>query len=510
MSNLTPKDGRMRAASWRAAKWALLAGLTAGPISCATNPATGKREISLVSESQEIQMGQEYAQQIVKSMGVYDDKKVQDYVSRLGMGMAAQSERPKLPWAFYVMDDPTVNAFALPGGSIFITRGILTHMNNEAELVGVLGHEIGHVTARHSVQQMTRQQIAQIGLGVGSIVSSDIAQYAGLASQGLGVLFLKYGRDAESQSDELGFKYMVRDGYDPRGMATMFETLERVSKLEGAGDIPEWSSTHPNPGNRVQATMARVDTLSVPLSKLTTKRDEYLPIVAGMTYGEDPRQGYIEGNTFYHPGLRFKMELPAGWQSQNTPEALAAVSPEQDAMVRLTAPGKGTPGEAAKQFSGQEGVKSGQVSSAPVNGLPAATSQFEAQTEQGAVQGVVAFIQYGDLTYQILGYTPAGKLQAYDKTFRSTINSFSELKDSARLAVQPFKVELVKVDREMTIAEFNGKYPSTIPVERVAAVNGFDTPSDRIPAGTTIKRIIGGQGAPAPKKAAPADTTSGG
>ena len=303
----------MRAASWRAAGWALLAGLTAGPSSCARNPATGKNEISLVSESQEIQMGQEYAQQIVRSMGVYDDKKVQDYVSRLGMAIAAKSERPQLPWAFYVMDDPTVNAFALPGGSIFITRGILTHMNNEAELVGVLGHEIGHVTARHSVQQMTRQQIAQIGLGVGSIISSDVAQYAGLASQGLGVLFLKYGRDAESQSDQLGFKYMVRDGYDPRAMATMFQTLQRVSKLEGAGDIPEWASTHPDPGNRVEATMKRVDTLSVPVIEAPRrKREEYLPVVAGMTYGEDPRQGYIEGNTFYHPGLRFKLELPAG------------------------------------------------------------------------------------------------------------------------------------------------------------------------------------------------------
>ena len=500
----------MRAASWRAAGWALLVGLAAGPSSCARNPATGKNEISLVSESQEIQMGQEYAQQIVKSMGVYDDKKVQDYVSRLGLGMAAKSERPKLPWAFYVMDDPTVNAFALPGGSIFITRGILTHMNNEAELVGVLGHEIGHVTARHSVQQMTRQQIAQIGLGVGSIISSDVAQYAGLAAQGLGVLFLKYGRDAESQSDQLGFKYMVRDGYDPRSMATMFETLARVSKLEGAGDIPEWASTHPDPGNRVQATMDRVDTLSVPLTKLTTKREEYLPIVAGMPYGEDPRQGYIDGNTFYHPGLRFKLELPDGWQAQNTPEALVAMSPEQDAMLQLTAPGKGTPDEAAKQFLGQEGVKSGQMSSSPVNGLPAVSSQFEAQTEQGSVQGVVSFIKYGDLTYRLLGYTPAGKLQAYDKTFRASITSFSQLTDQARLEVEPYKVELVKVDREMTVAEFNGKYPSTIAVERVAVVNGLNTPSDRIPAGTTMKRIIGGKGAPAPREAAPADTTSGG
>jgi predicted Zn-dependent protease len=499
----------MRAASWRAAGWALLAGLTAGPTSCARNPVTGKNEISLVSESQEIQMGQEYAQQIVRSMGVYDDKKVQDYVTRLGMGMAAKSERPQLPWAFYVMDDPTVNAFALPGGSIFVTRGILTHMNNEAELVGVLGHEIGHVTARHSVQQMTRQQIAQIGVGVGSILSSDVAQYAGLASQGLGVLFLKYGRDAESQADQLGFKYMVRDGYDPRAMASMFTTLQRVSRLEGAGDIPEWQSTHPDPGNRVEATKKRLDTLSVPLSQLRDGRETYMPVIAGMTYGEDPRQGYVEGNTFYHPGLKFKLDLPDGWQSQNTPEALAAVSPQQDAMLQLTAPGKGTPDEAVKQFVGQEGVKTGQVSSSPVNGLPAASTQFEAQTEQGAVQGVVAFIKYGDLTYRILGYTPAGKLQTYDKTFRSSIGSFSELKDPAHLSVEPFKVELVKVDREMTFTDFNGKYPSTIPVERVAVVNGYDAPTDRIPAGTTAKRIIGGKGAAAAQKKAPADSASG-
>ncbi|HEY9508119.1 MAG TPA: M48 family metalloprotease [Gemmatimonadales bacterium] len=500
----------MRAAPVRAGVRVLLAGLVAWIASCARNPVTGKNEISLVSESQEIQMGQEYAQQIVRSMGVYDDKKVQDYVSRLGMGMAAKSERPQLPWAFYVMDDPTVNAFALPGGSIFVTRGILTHMNNEAELVGVLGHEIGHVTARHSVQQMTRQQIAQIGVGVGSILSSDVAKYAGLASQGLGVLFLKYGRDAESQSDQLGFKYMVRDGYDPRAMASMFTTLQRVSQLEGAGDIPEWASTHPDPGNRVEATKKRLDTLSVPVSKLRDGRETYMPVIAGMTYGEDPRQGYIEGNTFYHPGLRFKMDLPAGWQAQNSPEALVAVSPEQDAMVQLTAPGKGTPDEAIKQFVGQEGVKTGQVSSAAVNSLPAASTQFEAQTEQGAVQGVVSFIKYGELTYRILGYTPAGKLEAHAKTFGSTINSFSELTDKAHLDVQPFKVELIKLDREMTIAEFNKQHPSTIPVERVAVVNGFDTPEDRVAAGTTIKRIIGGQGAAAAqKKKVPADSASG-
>jgi predicted Zn-dependent protease len=293
-------------------------------------------------------------------------------------------------------------------------------------------------------------------------------------------------------------------------MADMFATLQRVSRLEGGGDIPEWESTHPDPGNRIEATNKRIDTLSVPTSKLRLAREEYLPIIAGMTYGEDPRQGYIEGHTFYHPGLRFKLDLPSGWQAQNTPEALAAVSPQQDALFQLTAPGRGTPDEAAKQFFGQEGIKSADVSSSPVNGNAAVSGLFEAQTEQGAVQGVVAFVKYGDLTYRLLGYTPAGKLQAYEKTFRSSIASFAELKDKARLEVTPYQVELVKVDREMTVTEFNKQHPSTIPAERVAVVNGLDTPEERIPAGTTFKRIIGGQGAAvAQKKAAPADTTAG-
>src|SRR5215204_611370 len=248
---------------------------------------------------------------------------------------------------------------------------------------------------------------------------------------------------------------MVREGYDPRSMASMFETLQRVSKLEGAGDIPEWQSSHPDPGNRVQATLKRLDTLSIPKEQLRQAREEYLPILTGMTYGEDPRQGYIDGNTFYHPGLKFQLELPAGWKSKNSPEALIAISPQEDAMLQLTAPGKGSPDEAAKQFLAQEGMKGSQPSSAPINGLPAVSSYFEAQTEQGGVQGLVSFIKYGDLTYQFLGYTPAGKLQTHDETFRRTINSFSELTDPERLKVEPYKVDLVKLDREMTLAEFN-------------------------------------------------------
>src|SRR5687767_3936865 len=177
----------------------LSVGLAAGPLGCARNPVTGKSELSLVSESQEIQMGKEASAQVAQSIGLYNDAKVQSYVAEIGKRMAAKSERPNLPWEFHVVDDAAVNAFAIPGGFIYITRGLLAHMNTEAELASVLGHEIGHVTARHSVQQISKAQLATLGLGIGSILSSDLAQFAGLAGQGLQVLFLKYGRDAENQ-----------------------------------------------------------------------------------------------------------------------------------------------------------------------------------------------------------------------------------------------------------------------------------------------------------------------
>src|SRR5256885_141359 len=156
------------------------------------------------------------------------------------MRLAATSERPNLPWTFRVVDDPVVNAFALPGGFIFVTRGILAHVNSEAELAGVVGHEIGHVTARHSVSQMSKQQLAQLGLAVGALASPDVGRYAGVASQALGVVFLKYSRDDESQADELGLRYMRRATYDPREMPHVFEMLARVSQAQGGGRVPGW------------------------------------------------------------------------------------------------------------------------------------------------------------------------------------------------------------------------------------------------------------------------------
>jgi predicted Zn-dependent protease len=470
----------------------VVAGLTLVPSGCARNPVTGKNELSLVSESQEIEMGKESAQQVAQSIGFYEDPAVQAYVSEIGMKMAKASERPNLPWEFHVVNDASVNAFALPGGFIYVTRGLMTSINDEAELATVVGHEIGHVTNRHSVQQISKAQLAQLGLGLGSILSSDVARMAGLASQGLSILFLKYSRDAENQADQAGFRYALNENYDVREMANVFATLDRISQTSGGGRLPEWLATHPNPGTRIENTQARLDTLHRSLSNTIVNREGYLQHVANMTYGEDPRQGFFENGTFYHPNLRFQMAFPQGWKTENGAAAVVAQSPEQDAIIQLALAGKASPQEAARQFLSQQGVQPGNTSTASINGLPAASGYFSAQTEQGTIQGLVAFIAYNGVTYGILGYTPQGKLSNYDAAFRQTIGSFSELRNQAALSVKPAKVELVKLPREMTLEQFNQQYPSSIPLEELAIINELESPQTAVPQGRVLKRVVGG------------------
>jgi predicted Zn-dependent protease len=467
-------------------------GLVAGLLNCARNPVTGKSELSLVSEAQEIQMGQQAAQDVAQSIGLYKDAKVESYVANLGKRMAASSERPNLPWEFHVVDDASVNAFALPGGFIYVTRGLLASINDEAELATVVGHEIGHVTNRHSVQQISKAQLAQLGLGIGSILSSDIARFGQLASAGLQVLFLKYSRDAENQADQAGFRYALNQNYDVREMTNVFETLNRIGEASGGGKLPEWLATHPNPENRIEHIEQMLDTLSRDPSKGITNRDGYMQYVQGMTYGVDPRQGYFEGTQFYHPQMRFQLHFPDGWQVQNTPAAVASLSPNQDAILQLALAGQASPQQAAQQFLSQQGIQAGQSSTSNINGLPAASSYFQAQTEQGAIQGIVSFISYGGATFGLMGYTPAGKLGSYDQVFQSAIRSFSQLRDQSKINVNPARVELVKLNRSMTLDQFNSQYPSTISLQELAIINAVEDTSNSLQAGRTVKRVVGG------------------
>jgi len=467
-------------------------GLAVLPGGCARNPVTGKSQLSLVSESQEIEMGRQSAQQVAQTIGIYDDAAAQAYVSSIGMKMAKASERPNLPWEFHIVNDASVNAFALPGGFIYVTRGLMTSINDEAELATVVGHEIGHVTNRHSVQQISKQELAQVGLGVGSLLSSNVAKLAGIASQGLGLLFLKYSRDAENEADLAGFRYAANQNYDVREMVKVFQTLDRVSQASGGGKLPAWLETHPDPGTRIQNTQARLDTLHKDLSRAIVNRDGYLQHVQNMAYGEDPRQGFFEGNNFYHPDLRFQLTFPQGWKTQNGADAVVAMSPQQDAILQLGLAGKTSPQEAVQQFLSQQGVQAGNTSTTSINGLPAASGYFQAQSDQGAVQGLVTFVSYNGNTYGLLGYTPSGKLSQYDGVFRQTMSSFGELRNQAALSVKPARVELVKLPREMTLEQFNAQYPSSIPIAELAIINEIAAPTTPIPAGQTVKRVTGG------------------
>lgn len=464
---------------------ALTAALLA--LACARNPATGKRQLSLVSKEQEIALGKQAAEQVNQTMERYPDEKLQAYVSSVGMRIAKSSERPDLPWSYTVLDDPTVNAFALPGGPVYVTRGILTHMNSEAELASVLGHESGHITARHSASQISKAELAQVGLGVGMLLSPELQKVGQVAGAGMQLLFLKFSRNDERQADELGFKYMVQQGYDPRQMANVFTTLDRQSKLAGAGKLPDWLSTHPDPGNRAEVARQRAAKVA-DAEKRKVEREAYLARLDGMVFGENPRQGFFRGNAFLHPDQKFRMDLPDGWQKANTPGAVIAVSPQKDAAVQLTPAGKVSPQEALQKFFSQQGVKP--AGAAP--GTPGSSSAFEAQTEQGVLRGVVSFVSHGGATYQLVGYTAAARADAYLPTFQKSLASFRTLDDPAALAVQPAHVQIVKVPRDMTVAEFNAQFPSSVPVETVALVNGVPD-GGKLEAGHAAKRIVGGE-----------------
>ncbi len=310
-----------------------LAVLLLGVAACAVNPATGERQLNLISRSQEIQMGRDADPEIVASMGLVDDPGLQDYVSGIGKRLSQVSERPDLPWSYKVVDDPVVNAFALPGGFVYVTRGILAYFEDEAELAGVLGHETGHVTAQHSVNQISRQQLEQLGLGVGSILSPTVAQYGGLLGAGLQLLNLKYSREDESQADELGLRYMTRLDYDPQAMIGVFQMLSQVS---GSADsrIPEWQSTHPYPENR-EARMRELIAQQNLSSGGRVGHDAYLDHIDGLVYGDNPREGYFKETRFLHPELKLELTFPPGWSTQNQRDVVGAVAPSQDAVVTL-------------------------------------------------------------------------------------------------------------------------------------------------------------------------------
>ena len=455
---------------------------------CATNPVTGKRELALISAEQEIALGQDAAKSAADEMGLYPEPQLQEYVASIGLKMAKASERPTLPWAFTVIDDPVVNAFALPGGPIFITRGILGHMSSEAQLASVLGHEIGHITARHSVRQLSRAQLAQVGLLGAMIARPELQGLGDVGGQALGLLFLRFGRDDETQADELGFRYMTSQGYDPSEMAEMFRTLDRTSG--GEGRTPQWLSTHPDPGNRVARTQERIAAWPRPAETPVINREPFLRHLDGLVFGDDPREGYFRQQVFFHPTLKFRLEFPDGWKTQNARQQVAGVSASQDAVVVLTLAGKEGATQAARAFGASQNVRVLDSSTEAVNGLSATVVQFLAQSEQAVLAGRAAFIDLDGTTYRILGYTTQDRVNSYDAAFRRSIASFQRVTDPAALSVKPQRIRLVQLPAAMTLTQFQERYPSTISIQQLATINGVDAATASFPAGALLKRVL--------------------
>lgn len=459
---------------------------------CATNPVTGKKQLMLISKDQEKAMGLQADPSIIATYGLYEDEKIQQFIDRVGGEMGRVSHRPTIDYQFRILDSPVVNAFALPGGYIYFTRGILAHFNNEAQFAGVLGHEIGHVTARHSASQYSKQTLAQVGLVAGMIVSEDFRQYADVAQQGLGLLFLKFGRDDESQSDQLGVEYSTKIGYDAHHMADFFQTLARLSSDSGQ-ELPTFLSTHPDPADRNQKVAALANEWQKKVGKGEGKvnRDSYLRLIDGIVYGEDPRQGYFENGRFYHPELKFQFPVPRNWQTVNTPQQVQMAPQDGQAILSLSLAQGGSAREAAQAFVQQTGITVTESNAVQVNGLPAFAIVGRQQDQQSGqvLQLLSYFIEYNGLIYQMMGISTAAGFNTYVSDFRNTITNFATLTDASKINVQPQRIRIKTVAKAGTLQQvLTTLGAKQNQLKELAILNGMQL-EDKVDAGTLLKLI---------------------
>ncbi|MGE5421040.1 MAG: M48 family metalloprotease [Chloroflexota bacterium] len=476
----------------------LLTALAVVLTTCAVNPVTGKRQMMLISEEQEMQMGKEYDPQIIAQFGEYKNDAMLAFINQRAAEIAKISHRPNIEWHVRILDSPVVNAFAVPGGYVYFTRGILTHFSDEAELVGVLGHEMGHVTARHSVSQQSKQQLSQLLLVGGMIASPKFAQYGQEAMQAMQLMFLKFSRDDEREADRLGVQYMSLIDYDGNRMAEFFNVLNKMNPPDEQGGVPTFLSTHPNPGDR-NTTVRKLTEFwkdSLHRTEWKVNSDSYLKMIDGMVYGEDPRQGYTEGNVFYHPGLKFKFTYPSGWQFQNSPAQVATAPKDGKALIIFTLAQQKSLEEAAQATMKQYSLTASDSKSIKVNGLPALAvlsqqvQQDQSTGQQQANQILSYFIDYGGNIYVFHGVSTIQDFKSYQPAIESTLSSFAPLNDPAKLNVKPKKIIVKPATNGGQVSQvLAGMGVPQDQLKEVALLNDMEL-KDNIPAGKLVK-IIG-------------------
>lgn len=458
---------------------------------CSTNPVTGKKQVVLMSTEQELAMGKDADPQIIQQFGLYEDSALQRFIRQKGQEMVAVSHRSNIQYGFRIINSEVLNAFAVPGGYVYFTRGIMAYFNNEAEFAGVLGHEIGHITARHSVAQQRNQMLGQIGIIAGMVLSPTLAQFGEAASQGLGLLLLKNGRDDERQSDELGVEYSAKIGYDPQHMANFFRTLERQGQGSGQEELPTFLSTHPSPGERF-TTVGKLATewkQKLNLTDPKVNRDSYLRRIDGLIFGEDPKEGFLENGIFYHPPLKFQFTTPTNWAYQNSPTQVQFASKDGKAMMLFTlAPGKSLEEAASAvltQFKLTQ-VESGRVN---VNGFNAIAMVADQVQQQGTIRTLSYLIQQGETIYLMLGATALADFNTYGNVFTNSMESFKTLTDQSKLNKKPARIRIKSVGTTGTLDQALRAYGVTgNKLEQHALLNGMML-ADRVNAGTLIKVV---------------------
>jgi predicted Zn-dependent protease len=456
---------------------------------CATNPATGQRQFSLMSEDKEIQIGRDQDAEVRKEMGAYADRELQEYINDVGQQLAQSSERPSLPWHFTVVDVPAINAFALPGGYIYVTRGILPFLQDEAELAGVMGHEIGHVTARHAAQQYSRSTGAGLGLLLGSLFVPQARPFAELGQSGLGLMFLKYGRDDEAQADGLGVKYAARAGWDPSGVPHMLTTLARIEETSDSKGIPNWLQTHPQSEDRVQRVQAAVREAEAGSTRFSTNRDAYLKRLDGLVYGDDPKHGVVHGSRFQHPTLRLSVDFPDGWDITNGQAQVTAREPGGSALVIMQPVprpvGRTIEDVAVRSMEGA-GFRALSGARTTINTLDAYVGRYQGSIKSmGRVTIRAAHIEYDRAVYLVAGVATEQAFDRVDPLLDKSVSSFRRLTPAEAEGVGPNRVGFYTArqgDTWQGMAERNGSLvkPSTLAIMNGHAVDDQPRPGERV------------------------------
>jgi predicted Zn-dependent protease len=431
----------------------------------ATSPATGRQFSTPISEAEENQLGAEEHPKILAEFGgAYEEKpSLNAYVNQLGQAVAQNAERKDVQYTFTILNSSDINAFALPGGYVYITRGLLTLANNEAEVAGVLGHEIGHVNARHTAERMGQAQKASIlstlGVAAATLLGGETGgQLATSVAQETSAVYLgSHSQEQEFEADSLGVRYLSKASYDPQAMATFLDSLNNETTLEAqlAGGSTEVDSftqmkqSHPRTPDRVQRAIAEAN---LPVEGAVINRDRYLQQIDGMAWGPDPRDGVIKGTTFIHPGLRFAFDAPSGMKLQNSPDAVVGQTNNAAMIFDLATP---APGGSMAQYVAsewQEGATISDVQSFQVNGMEAATGVTKGTINNTAVAiRMVAIRQNAKTVYRFLYATPPANFNAMDRQFIASAQSFRGISAEEAAGYAPRRIRVITVREGDTV-----------------------------------------------------------